>query len=296
MRTSSATSSKIFFVPHPTDGAQGLAATHTSLTTISRRIPGFQPEQASPDPWYDRQYVYQAGYQNLSLKGADVTRRPWNIFEIVARCLSPTAVMVDVGCGTAYKSIRHAAGIRLLIGLEPNETMIGRAVHNAVVASAFNVCFMTGTCDSLPFDDHSIDVVVAFLAPHNAHEMHRVLKPGGWAIVERVGDRDKVNIKTCFGSDAEGPRGQMLHYEAGARATMMTEEFQTRFSHATTENGFWDTEYAMDELLTLLAHTPTIRNYALPQDQTHVAAIQDSLMSDGRIRTTQNRVLVVAQK
>ncbi|MBI2344277.1 MAG: class I SAM-dependent methyltransferase [Deltaproteobacteria bacterium] len=273
-----------------------MSALRTALAAVSQDIPGLQPAHLSPDPQYDRDYVYRQSYQNLSLKGTDVTRRPWNIYAIIARSLSPTAVMVDVGCGTAYKSIRHAAGIRLLIGLEPNEKMIGQAVQNAMTASAFNVCFMTGTCDALPFVDNSIDVVTALLAPHNAQEMHRVLKPGGWAIVERVGDRDKVNIKQYFGSDAEGPRGQLLHYEVGTRAVMMTEEFQGCFSHATARNGFWDTAYTMGELLVLLAHTPTIRNYVLPHDQPYVDAIQASLVRDGKIRTTQNRVLVVAQK
>lgn len=248
------------------------------------------------EPPYDVRYVYRQAYQDRLLKGTDVTPRPWNVSDLVASRVRPGAIMLDNGCGTAYKSLRHAAGLRLLIGIEPNAAMIGAAIHNAMAAGAYNVCFVSGDCDHLPVADGAADVVVSFLAPHNTAELHRVLKVGGWAVVERVGDRDKVNIKECFGSDADGPRGQLLHLEAGARAHDMDQQFRALFPIVEMHNGFWDTAYTREQVLALLAFTPTIRQYDVNADHSAVEAMTAALLVNGVVRTTQNRVLVVAQK
>ncbi|MBI4239122.1 MAG: class I SAM-dependent methyltransferase [Deltaproteobacteria bacterium] len=287
-------SPRIFLVPGArpdvTTAVKGLA------TRIMRRGTVVRPPTSSQEPAYDAAYVYRREYQDRLLKGTDVTRRPWDIHGIVASKAHPGAIVVDSGCGTAYKSIRQAASVQLVIGLEPNAEMIGCAIRNAMIAGAYNVCFVTGDCDSMPFTDATVDLVVSFLAPHNAREIHRVLKPGGWAVVERVGDRDKENLKQYFGRDPEGPRGQLLHLAAGERARTMEQDFRALFSTVDAQNGFWETTYTVEQLRALLEQTPTVRHYSAAADRAAFDRLTQDLMVDGTVRTTQNRVLVVAQK
>lgn len=289
---------RIYFVPASVSLGRSTANEVVVTNELGKIMkPGaVSPVGESTEPNYDVNYGYRSAYQDKLLKGRDVTSRPWNILQVIKGRVAAHAIATDVGCGTAYKSLRLSSLVRLLIGVEPNEEMIKIAVRNALVAGARNVCFVTGDYNALPFDDATIDLVMGFLAPHSASEIERVLKPGGWAVIERVGDRDKVNIKEYFGSDSDGPRGQLLRLEAGERARSMKREFENLFSQTKMRNGFWDTEYTPEELLVLLEQTPTVRNFSRERDRDALAKIEAELSKNDRVRTTQNRVLIVARK
>lgn len=248
------------------------------------------------EPQYDLAYTYRVDYQKQLLRGVDVTPRPWNIYDIIMARLPTDAVIADVGCGTAVKSLPLATHIRELIGIESNGEMIEAARANAQRQRATNVRFVTGSYDQLPIPDASVDMVVGFLAPHLVSEIHRVLKPDGWAIVERVGDRDKVNIKSFFSGDYEGPRGQLMNVESGSRAVLMEKEFRELFQHVEIRNGFWETEYTYQELVALLENTPTIRNFSAEKDAESIRSLWEALSDSHKIRTSQNRVLAIARK
>jgi SAM-dependent methyltransferase len=111
--------------------------------------------------------------------------------------LAPDSLAVDVGCGEGTDAFRLAAhfGLRV-VGIDPVQRHLdlareARRHEPEVVAS--RVSFERGTADRIPLRDATVDLVwcrdgllhVPSLA--SAHrEVHRVLRPGGWALVHQV--------------------------------------------------------------------------------------------------------------
>jgi SAM-dependent methyltransferase len=148
----------------------------------------------------------------------------------------------------------------------------------------------------LPFEDESFDIVTAMVAPHDTTEVYRVLKPGGYTIIEKISDRDKWNFKVPFGNDEKGPRGQFSYYEKGERVKEFREEFLNFFSELEIRNGFWKTYYSVQGLYMLLEETPTIRNFDKERDRHIVEEIAEKYKTEKGIETTQNRLLIRARK
>jgi SAM-dependent methyltransferase len=127
-------------------------------------------------------------------------RGPGVLFDLVAALdLPPGAVAVDVGCGEG----RHAVGLATrfgfsVTGIDP----VPRHIEVAGAAATADTVFRLGSAERIPAGDATVDLVwcrdvlvhVADLAAVYA-EFHRVLKPGGRALVYQM-----------FGTDALEPR------------------------------------------------------------------------------------------
>jgi ubiquinone/menaquinone biosynthesis C-methylase UbiE len=96
--------------------------------------------------------------------------------------LQPGAAVLDVGCGTGAL-LRRVAGQADITGygVDVEENMIAQAQ-----AQCSQMQFSIAPCDRLPFEDQSLDAVIACMAYHHfdnkegfAWEAARVLKPGG---------------------------------------------------------------------------------------------------------------------
>jgi SAM-dependent methyltransferase len=148
---------------------------------------------------------------------------------------------------------------------------------------------------ALPFPDEQFHVVTSILAPHNARELWRVLKPGGTAIVEKIGEGDKLNVKTMFGDDEEGPRGQFMVPE-GEREKLFRADLSQFFDVIEVRNGKWRTVFSLEGLVKLLYETNTIRNFDLSRDAAVLRKIEDELSSKEGIETFQHRLLFIARK
>lgn len=107
---------------------------------------------------------------------------------------SPTASILDVGCGTG-RLLRQAAQrfpAAQLTGIDAAEEMI--LVARAAAPRAALLRFVQGFAEELPFADHSFDVVVSTLSFHHwsdqrmgLREVHRILSPGGtFALVDAL--------------------------------------------------------------------------------------------------------------
>lgn len=115
----------------------------------------------------------------------------------LARLASGESVL-DVGCGTgtlAIAAARRVGASGTVSGIDPAENLLARARGKARRAHV-EVDFLIGTGDALPFPDASLDVVLSTLVwhhlPHDVlrasvHEMRRVLKPGGRALIVDIG-------------------------------------------------------------------------------------------------------------
>ncbi len=97
--------------------------------------------------------------------------------------LSATDAVLDVGSGDGFWTARLAKHCARVIGLEPDEQMLGYA---RTLRNCPNVLYVRGAAESLPFPDSAFDKVISvsclehFADPlQGLREMARVLKPTG---------------------------------------------------------------------------------------------------------------------
>jgi ubiquinone/menaquinone biosynthesis C-methylase UbiE len=103
----------------------------------------------------------------------------------------PSGAVLDVAPGPGYFAIEIARLGRFQVtGLDISRTMVQISKENAAAAGV-TVEFRQGDATEMPFTDGSFDLVVSqaafknFRHPVSAlNEMHRVLRPGGAAVIQ----------------------------------------------------------------------------------------------------------------
>jgi len=240
-------------------------------------------------------YSYDEQYENDLLRG-DEDPRPWDLLDIIQKRAKKSDILLDIGCGTAWKILKVKDTVSRIYGLEPNEKMRAKAKENIRKTKASNIVLVNGYAEELPFNKEFFDIVTCMTAPHDTLEIFRVLKPGGYAIVEKIGDRDKWNIKQEFGSDNKGLRGYLSDLEEGERARIYEKEFKKLFSKVSIQTGSWKTYYTLEGLILLLGHVIGIRNFDKKKDKKVLQQIQKKYMTKRGIETTQERILIIAKK
>jgi ubiquinone/menaquinone biosynthesis C-methylase UbiE len=110
---------------------------------------------------------------------------------MVASRLSPGARVLEVAPGPGFFSIELAQlGPYTVTGLDVSATFVEIATTNALRAGV-SVDFRQGNASAMPFADRAFDFVYCSAAFKNfsqpveaLNEMHRVLRPGGEAIID----------------------------------------------------------------------------------------------------------------
>ena len=238
---------------------------------------------------------YDSRYELDLLRGTEEPR-PWNLIEIIEKYARKTDILLDIGCGTAFKLIQLADKVAKIYGIEPNKEMRIKAEENIGKERVSNIVLIEGKSERIPFESNYFDIVTCMVAPHITAEVHRILKPNGYAILEKIGDRDKWNFKQEFGSDDKGYRGQFSDLPDGERERIYEKEFGELFSEVSVQNGFWRTYYTMSGLVLLLEQTPAIRGYDTKNDIEILDKIKRKYSTARGIETTQNRILIIARK
>ena len=139
-------------------------------------------------------------YKGLGMEGAvarwyaGLTKKSLEEFKALARRIAqqvpPHAKVLEVAPGPGYFAIELAKlGQYEITGLDISETFVQIARSNALNAGV-QVDFRRGNASDLPFADESFDFLICraafknFTEPVRAlEEMHRVLKPGGSALI-----------------------------------------------------------------------------------------------------------------
>ena len=238
---------------------------------------------------------YDSGYESSLLRGIE-EHRPWNLLETIRDFTKESDFLLDIGCGTASKLLYFVYDVKQMYGLELNKKMIDKALENIRKAGISNILLVNGQVEKLPFVNNSFDVVTCMVAPHDIHEVYRVLKPGGVAVLEKTGDRDKWNFKQELGLDAHGLRGQFANLAEGDLEIRYGSECRNLFSEVSIRKGFWKTYYSIEGLILLLEQTPTIRNFDKALDASVLERIEANYSTSLGIETTQNRLLIIARK
>lgn len=158
------------------------------------------------------------GYRGIGMEGAlarwyaKSTRRDIERFRALAARLREAAPqggdVLEVAPGPGYLAIEMArGGTRRVTGLDISRTMVDLARRNAAQAGV-EADFRRGDASAMPFADNSFDILTCsaafknFTRPREAlAEMHRVLRPGGMALVVDLNkDAPLSEIRRYFGA------------------------------------------------------------------------------------------------
>jgi SAM-dependent methyltransferase len=130
----------------------------------------------SPNIWHWPE-VYE-----VENRAQDVDGEIWRMLSKV--CNWSGRDVLDVGCGDGFHLLRFAESARRVVGVEPYEPLMRRAVRR--VAGLSGVTVLAGSAQRLPLPDLSCDLVHArtayFFGPGcepGLRETDRVLRPGG---------------------------------------------------------------------------------------------------------------------
>jgi ubiquinone/menaquinone biosynthesis C-methylase UbiE len=235
-------------------------------------------------------------YNQGSIHGEDIGIRPYNLTKEILQRIPFNGTLLDVGCGSASKLPSLAVNIQNIVAIDYNPLVVAQARKNILDSGLENIHVKLADGNRLPFTSNSIDMVTYMLSPHNAKEAYRVLVDGGYVIADRVGERDKPEIKAFFKDENGISRGYRSNLPDGEVGRIHLQEFfNANFIEVSCENFFWKTKYTREGLWSLLKSTPTIENFDPEIDEKVFDLAWSELSVKGVITLTQHRVLLIAK-
>ncbi len=114
----------------------------------------------------------------------------WFLWASALSSLLPPLDVADFGCGTGVLSVAIARWAKHVVGIDQNREALVKAKQRATREGLKNISFVKQDLHRLALPDDSKDVVVVSQSLHHVREprgvlreAHRILKPGGKAII-----------------------------------------------------------------------------------------------------------------
>lgn len=145
-------------------------------------------------------------------------RRPL-VFEHLHRyaigcALSRGKRVLDIACGEGYGAYLISRTAESVLGVDIDA---GVTAHAAAKYPRPNLKFAQGTCEKIPCEDHSVDLVASFetiehLTEHGSflEELKRVLAPGGILVISSP---DKIEYNRISGTPNRFHFSELTHHE-----------------------------------------------------------------------------------
>ena len=189
-----------------------------------------------------------------------------------------------------------------IVGLDSSRAILEKARTNIIGGKIFNIDLVEFVIQpekdlTFPFAPETFDIVTFMLAPHDAKESFRVLKPGGVVLMERPGEMDKRKAKMLFGADGGGSRGYLCNETPGSLKTKHQQDFtRAGFGEVETRDGFWNTWYSRDGLIKVFSEARTVREFDKEKDKGSIDEVERQFGTTDGIKLSQHRILLIARK
>jgi SAM-dependent methyltransferase len=219
---------------------------------------------------------------------------PWNYVDVVKQYLKPTDRVLDIGTGGGEIFLSLAPYFGEGVGIDDDAAMIKTAQRNQSNLSIDNVSLMRMDGKDLQYNPEEFDVVLSRHVWVHTSEVVRVLRPGGYFIMQAVGIRSSQNFREAFGwvwsPDSE------YHQSAADVA----EQFRSHSCHIIAL-GEYDVPYwfqDMESFIFWLMWTPWAypEEIELEKHWQYINRIVETCQTERGIETTEHRELLVAQK
>ncbi|MGC4189813.1 MAG: class I SAM-dependent methyltransferase [Thermomicrobiales bacterium] len=220
---------------------------------------------------------------------------PWDYPEIVARYLTPTDTVLDVGTGGGERLLDLANRFGQGVGFDPDPDMVRVAQANATRTATTHVTFQqAGAEDLASFSPEMFDVVLTRHAPTSAPGLDRVAKPGGYFVCQGVGSRNMENIRLAFDT------GSATQFDEDQRA--LTSELRES-GWAIVAEGEYNVRYLVRDLPSLLFWFSAIAganevpsDFAIDRYHDVINDIIHRHGTDRGVETNEHRTLLIARK
>ena len=185
-------------------------------------------------------------------------------YKEVAYAITPSTIMLDIGCGSGEKSVRYFSNAKKVVMIDNEPEMLKKVEQNKgkVLTSKEQEKFEVKLGDGdvkLDFSNESFDLVVSRHCGANMNEVYRVLKKGGIFISEDVDYKDCFELKKYFG---RGQDWENILNDTPHKKKTLNDCLNVGFSDIQLKN-FYLTEYypTKEQLKYLLTRTPILDYY-----------------------------------
>ena len=222
---------------------------------------------------------------------------PWDYVEVARGYLQPTDHVLDVGTGGGERFLSLARSFGAGVGVDIGPDMIKTAERNRRAAGVTHVSFEVGRAEALRFADASFDMVLNRHSEVDVAETLRVLRPGGYFVMQQVGPRNTQNICRVFGCTPWGTHEPQERIEAAA-APAMADAFQARGAQVVAY-GHYDVRYWFLDLQSFvfwLQALPMPEDFSIETHWRQVDQIVREFGTEQGIETNEQRELLIVRK
>jgi SAM-dependent methyltransferase len=217
---------------------------------------------------------------------------PWSYEDLARKALYGARSAVDLGTGGGERlSLLADAFPRRMFATEaypPNASIArDRLGPLGVTVVAYRSADVVG--GPLPFADGSLDAVLDRHESYDAHEVARVLAPGGRFLTQQVDGRDKPELLEAFGRRPANPEVALGRFVSAAKAAGLVIE---RAEEWWGDSVFED----VGALVYYLKATRTVPDFSVARYRSVLQDLQHRLRSSGALHFRCGRFVLAARK
>ncbi|MGN1330814.1 MAG: class I SAM-dependent methyltransferase [Clostridia bacterium] len=126
------------------------------------------------------------------------TTSGWNIYKEIEKYTTSKSICLDLGTGGGENIIKNYPSVEKIIGTDYSKTMIKTAKENLKNSKRKNIEFKVMNNLKIEYPQESFDLISARHTAIDAKEIYRVLKNGGYVIIQGIDKEDCIELKKIF--------------------------------------------------------------------------------------------------